>query len=49
MNLPLPVLSLLRAYDKNWLQGEFIAAITLTAYLSPAANRVQVCQQTIAP
>jgi high affinity sulfate transporter 1 len=27
----------LRAYDKNWLRGDSIAAITLAAYLLPAA------------
>jgi len=37
MNLPLPALTWLRGYDKGWLRGDIIAAITLAAYLLPAA------------
>ena len=37
MNLPLPALTWLRGYDKRWLRGDIIAAITLAAYLLPAA------------
>lgn len=37
MSLPVPALRWLRAYDKNWLRGDSIAAITLAAYLLPAA------------
>src|SRR5207245_7507 len=33
----LPALSWLRTYDKAWLRGDFLAAITLAAYLLPAA------------
>ena len=33
----LPALGWLRSYDKAWLRGDFIAAITLAAYLLPAA------------
>lgn len=36
MNLPLPALTWLRAYDKRWLRGDIIAGITLAAYLLPA-------------
>lgn len=32
----LPVLRWLRTYDKKWLRGDFVAAITLAAYLLPA-------------
>ena len=32
----LPALGWLRGYDKAWLRGDFIAAITLAAYLLPA-------------
>src|SRR5512135_3769291 len=37
MNVPLPVLRWLPAYEKKWLQGDLVAAITLAAYLLPAA------------
>src|SRR5712664_3229617 len=37
MKLPLPALNWLRAYDKSWLRGDVVAAITLAAYLLPAA------------
>jgi sulfate permease, SulP family len=37
MNVPLPALTWLRGYDKGWLRGDVIAAITLAAYLLPAA------------
>jgi sulfate permease, SulP family len=36
MNLPLPALTWLRAYDKRWLSGDLIAGVTLAAYLLPA-------------
>src|SRR6185436_1657368 len=36
MKFPLPVLDWLRGYDKGWLRGDLIAAITLAAYLLPA-------------
>src|SRR5262245_30041498 len=32
----LPALGWLRSYDKAWLRGDFIAGITLAAYLLPA-------------
>src|SRR6186997_158383 len=32
----LPALSWLRTYDKSWLRGDVVAAITLAAYLLPA-------------
>src|SRR5688572_16061379 len=37
MNLPLPALTWLRGYEKGWLRGDMVAAITLAAYLLPAA------------
>jgi SulP family sulfate permease len=37
MNIPLPALTWLRDYNKAWLRGDIIAAITLAAYLLPAA------------
>src|SRR3982750_4007840 len=36
MTIPLPALTWLRNYDKHWLRGDVIAAITLAAYLLPA-------------
>jgi len=36
MNVPLPALKWLRTYDKSWLRGDVVAAITLAAYLLPA-------------
>src|SRR4051812_12888661 len=36
VNLPIPVLSWLRRYDRNWLRGDVVAGITLAAYLLPA-------------
>ncbi len=36
MRLPIPALTWLRAYDRSWLRGDVIAAITLAAYLLPA-------------
>src|SRR5688500_4613969 len=36
MRPALPALTWLRAYDKKWLRGDFVAAITLAAYLLPA-------------
>lgn len=36
MNLPVPALRWLRAYDGRWLRGDLIAGITLAAYLLPA-------------
>ena len=36
MNLPLPALTWLPAYDKRWLSGDLIAGVTLAAYLLPA-------------
>jgi len=32
----LPALQWLRAYDRTWLRGDFVAGITLAAYLVPA-------------
>lgn len=37
MNVPLPALEWLRGYDKRCLRGDIVAAITLAAYLLPAA------------
>src|SRR5712672_466872 len=37
MKLPLPALNWLRAYNKSWLRGDVVAAVTLAAYLLPAA------------
>jgi len=34
---PLSAPTWLRSYDKTWLRGDIIAAITLAAYLLPAA------------
>jgi high affinity sulfate transporter 1 len=34
---PIPALKWLRTYDRGWLRGDFLAAITLAAYLLPAA------------
>lgn len=36
MSVPLPALKWLRSYDKSWLRGDIIAAITLAAYMLPA-------------
>jgi len=36
MNLPIPALKWLRQYDRSWLRGDVVAAITLAAYLLPA-------------
>src|SRR6476619_6427266 len=36
MNVPLPALDWLRRYDRTWLRGDIVAAITLAAYLLPA-------------
>lgn len=36
MKLPIPALTWLRNYDKSWLRGDALAAITLAAYLLPA-------------
>ncbi len=36
MPIPIPALKWLRTYDKSWLRGDFVAAITLAAYLLPA-------------
>src|SRR5262245_19742519 len=33
----LPAIAWLRSYDKSWLRGDIVAAITLAAYLLPAA------------
>jgi len=33
----IPALTWLRAYDRSWLRGDVLAAITLAAYLLPAA------------
>src|SRR5689334_149812 len=33
----LPALNWLRNYNKSWLRGDIVAAITLAAYLLPAA------------
>jgi SulP family sulfate permease len=37
LNLPVPALRWLRAYDGAWLRGDLVAGITLAAYLLPAA------------
>jgi len=37
MNITLPALNWWRGYNKAWLRGDIIAAITLAAYLLPAA------------
>ncbi len=37
MKLPVPALRWLRTYDRSWLRGDLVAAITLAAYLLPAA------------
>jgi sulfate permease, SulP family len=37
MSIPLPALTWLRGYHRGWLRGDLIAAITLAAYLLPAA------------
>jgi len=37
LNLPIPALRWLRAYDRGWLRGDLLAGITLAAYLLPAA------------
>src|SRR6187397_1339071 len=36
MRIPIPALTWLRGYNKEWLRGDVIAAITLAAYLLPA-------------
>jgi high affinity sulfate transporter 1 len=36
MNLPLPALTWLRAYERTWLRGDVVAGITLAAYLLPS-------------
>lgn len=37
MNIPIPALTWLRQYDRSWLRRDAVAAITLAAYLLPAA------------
>src|SRR5512143_4353021 len=37
MKAAIPALTWLRRYDRTWLRGDIIAAITLAAYLLPAA------------
>jgi sulfate permease, SulP family len=37
MSLRIPAIGWLRTYDKSWFRGDLIAAITLAAYLVPAA------------
>ena len=37
MKLPLPALTWLRSYDRAWLRGDLVAAVTLAAYVLPAA------------
>jgi high affinity sulfate transporter 1 len=37
VNVPLPALDWLRTYDRAWLRGDVVAAITLAAYLLPAS------------
>ena len=37
MAFPIPALNWLRNYDRRWLRGDVIGAITLAAYLIPAA------------
>jgi high affinity sulfate transporter 1 len=36
MNLTLPALTWLRAYERTWLRGDLIAGVTLAAYLLPS-------------
>lgn len=36
MKIPIPALAWLRTYDKSYLRGDAVAAITLAAYLLPA-------------
>ncbi len=36
MPIPLPAITWLRTYDKNWLRGDVVAGLTLAAYLLPA-------------
>lgn len=36
MKIPIPALTWLRSYDKSWLRGDAVAAVTLAAYLLPA-------------
>src|SRR6187397_2332361 len=36
MRIPIPALTWLRGYNKEWLRGDVVAAITLAAYLLPA-------------
>ena len=36
MRIPIPALTWLRGYNKEWLRGDLIASITLAAYLLPA-------------
>jgi SulP family sulfate permease len=37
IGIPIPAFTWLRSYDKRWLRGDLIAAITLAAYLLPAS------------
>ena len=37
MKMTIPALTWLRSYDEGWLRGDLVAAITLAAYLLPAA------------
>jgi high affinity sulfate transporter 1 len=37
LNLPIPALGWLRAYESKWLRGDVVAGVTLAAYVLPAA------------
>lgn len=37
MNIPIPAINWLRAYDRSWLRPDILGGITLAAYLLPAA------------
>jgi SulP family sulfate permease len=37
MKVPIPALTWLRQYNRGWLRGDMIGAVTLAAYLVPAA------------
>ncbi len=37
MKIPIPAFTWLRTYDRSWLRGDLLAAITLAAYVLPAA------------
>src|SRR5262245_53289134 len=37
MRTSIPALLWFRSYDRNWLKGDFVAGVTLAAYVLPAA------------